>query len=1319
MGWKVLIDTVEYLEAVVETIEEILNGHIEATFTLPNTAENRTIVNSDHVVEIFYNDTSEFKGILRAPEFQRDKLLCKCYQTAEEQGQRKVHIGNYPSFSPDVIFAAICASAGIVAGVCPVTPALSVRYDRAYCYDAARYIAWVLGKDLYSDFSGTNPRYNIGTAGTGYPSGRGVLQYTVTPRRGKDRGKKRDKVYLRGLDAAGNPLVGSAGSGTDVSVGTDRTSTDQATIDAMAAKKLAELNTESSGCMVTVALESPDATPAYVQGYDIHAGDYVIFDCTELDYSAAVVRVAKVTKQLVDIIVEVEKAEKLLDDYLEEYAQWEELGIYAAAAGPDIDPVTPTGFGTDDIVVATVQNADGTFVTCFAVTVHNVADMTGYKVRWQKQGTSVWNYVEVGQPIAGDAVLNTGPVAMGSVYDLQVASFNKDGKISDYTTSIAKTATTDTTAPSVPSGVTATTSQLVRAIKVYWTTVTSVDLKGYKVYRHTSNLPGSATEIARTSANFAIIETNLTTPYYFWVSSFDFIGNESAKSTLATGCPITGQKEIVTDLTDVAPAVPTIAFNAQEIDTAAEFRTWLHITITRVTDAGGYAVGYKRSADSEWKRIYVEQLTTGNPIVTTPDLEANTSYDVHACSISKLGLASAWCTTQTLSTLTNNTAPAVPTGLAIIAVVDGVLLEWTAGVATDLSYYKVYHGTSSPPTVVAGQSNRQYYLWKKEPADTYVLYYFAITAVDSAGNESAKCTAVSATPTHVKPIDLSIESQPWTATFKVWEDETTYGKLYWSASDGASDIIVKFADLSTKTVTKNLTGTSYAAGLRYFYWDTSSTLQNTTDFWVAVGEGKGLIAVVDVRTDRRSTVLPFNSYMPTIGSGAIAAKTILTEHIQASQITTSLVTSVAALAIKASQIVLDGSTYFMSSWQKSGDVTKIDGGYISTGTVDALQIKADAITAIKIKAGEVHTSHILFDILAADPTYAAGKLWWIKTGVRDELRFSSGTTLGDVAIIPKYPLSQDTAPPENLIPNQCFELDRDVDNTPDYWYRETLSGNPIYGFSSTPPYLYKGKQTYYIAFTGGGTGEGKLRSEYIPVTPGRKYLLRVAYYGSGGYTHTFSVAHMEWYDQNKANKTESDPSADWKVTTISWQVKEYEFTVPSGKYYARVALRNLATAGVSEAIYYSDIVFSEQRAAIATAGTVGGTTLYSYQLKDIAGSWETLETITPAVDTEEFIVTLCISIRELETVPATSHKRFFRVYDVTTGIYYPINTSDYGQMATIVPQSTFKQSTFFMATIPSNVNGHTLRVQFGHDIGQYTEFYYYITAWGHSPHTHR
>jgi len=77
----------------------------------------------------------------------------------------------------------------------------------------------------------------------------------------------------------------------------------------------------------------------------------------------------------------------------------------------------------------------------------------------------------------------------------------------------------------------------------------------------------------------------------------------------------------------------------------------------------------------------------------------------------------------------------------------------------------------------------------------------------------------------------------------------------------------------------------------------------------------------------------------------------LADHIKAGQINTTHITSDSSLAIKASQILLDGTTYFVNSWQKAGDVTKIDGGQISTGTVTANQIAAHAITTDKLTVG--------------------------------------------------------------------------------------------------------------------------------------------------------------------------------------------------------------------------------------------------------------------------------------------------------------------------------------------------------------------------------
>jgi hypothetical protein len=68
-----------------------------------------------------------------------------------------------------------------------------------------------------------------------------------------------------------------------------------------------------------------------------------------------------------------------------------------------------------------------------------------------------------------------------------------------------------------------------------------------------------------------------------------------------------------------------------------------------------------------------------------------------------------------------------------------------------------------------------------------------------------------------------------------------------------------------------------------------------------------------------------------------------------------------------------------------------------------VDIDDNAITAPKIKAGEVKTSHIRFDTLTSDPTpYEAGEMWY--RADLDELRFASGTSYDKVMQIPKIPL---------------------------------------------------------------------------------------------------------------------------------------------------------------------------------------------------------------------------------------------------------------------------------------------------------------------------
>ena len=88
------------------------------------------------------------------------------------------------------------------------------------------------------------------------------------------------------------------------------------------------------------------------------------------------------------------------------------------------------------------------------------------------------------------------------------------------------------------------------------------------------------------------------------------------------------------------------------------------------------------------------------------------------------------------------TAPSAPTGLAATSYYGGAKLSWTANSESDLAEYYVYYSTD----------NSTYTKYSDEPTtNSYTatggtigtLYYYKVSAVDDAGNESSKSDAVS------------------------------------------------------------------------------------------------------------------------------------------------------------------------------------------------------------------------------------------------------------------------------------------------------------------------------------------------------------------------------------------------------------------------------------------------------------------------------------------------------------------------------------------------------------------------------------------------
>ena len=137
---------------------------------------------------------------------------------------------------------------------------------------------------------------------------------------------------------------------------------------------------------------------------------------------------------------------------------------------------------------------------------------------------------------AGDDLIASGristlisPLVSGTVYYIKVRTVDSFGNIAEDFTTTTFTATDDTTAPGVPTSLSA--AGQFGYIDVEWTNPADADFSHALIYESNDSNFSNATNIGRSgSSNF--IRGNLApeTTKYYWVSSVDYTGNESAKA---------------------------------------------------------------------------------------------------------------------------------------------------------------------------------------------------------------------------------------------------------------------------------------------------------------------------------------------------------------------------------------------------------------------------------------------------------------------------------------------------------------------------------------------------------------------------------------------------------------------------------------------------------------------------------------------------------------------------------------------------------------------------------------------------------------------
>jgi len=151
----------------------------------------------------------------------------------------------------------------------------------------------------------------------------------------------------------------------------------------------------------------------------------------------------------------------------------------------------------------------------------------------------------------GDGNLDSGTTWKGTLrglipgvsYDLCARAENSFGLKSDLTVLSAQVAPGDTTAPATPTGLAATAK--IQSVVLTCNENTEADVELYEVYRHTSDVSGSATKIATIKASKEATGTVSYTDknvlyiaYYYWLKAVDRSKNRSAFTASVNATPL-------------------------------------------------------------------------------------------------------------------------------------------------------------------------------------------------------------------------------------------------------------------------------------------------------------------------------------------------------------------------------------------------------------------------------------------------------------------------------------------------------------------------------------------------------------------------------------------------------------------------------------------------------------------------------------------------------------------------------------------------------------------------------------------------------------
>ncbi len=329
-------------------------------------------------------------------------------------------------------------------------------------------------------------------------------------------------------------------------------------------------------------------------------------------------------------------------------------------------------------------------------------------------------------PVTGDKLVTTvtfKAIASGAAAFSFTANSNVASSVDNTDIlSVRGTATvtvSDSTAPSVPASLSSSNVSYTSATVNWAASTDNVGVTGYTIYRNGTQVGTS------TTTSFSSTGLTPATTYQFKVAARDAIGNTSAQSTALS---------VTTLIDSVAPSVPG------KPTSSAQTMTSITLNWTASTDNVAL-VGY---------RVFRNGALVASPTSTTytdTGLTPQTSYSYTIAAYDSSGVMSAQSAATPVSTLADNVAPSIPTGLkSSVSAGNNVTLNWTA--STDnvaVTGYKIYRNGTQITT-----SSTNSIILTNTPSGTS---NYSVAAYDAKGNTSAQTATVATTVYNTADID--------------------------------------------------------------------------------------------------------------------------------------------------------------------------------------------------------------------------------------------------------------------------------------------------------------------------------------------------------------------------------------------------------------------------------------------------------------------------------------------------------------------------------------------------------------------------------------